>query len=132
MKRKTSLEGALVFHVPECYRILDGPMGSTAAYGNNGAFLLPAQIPGRALWVIASDGMAWEHVSVHVANARNKVFVPCWLEMCYVKNLFYDEEDVVMQLHPRQSEYVNTHPYVLHLWRPTTQEIPTPPGALVG
>jgi hypothetical protein len=38
--------------------------------------------------------------------------------MCYVKRLFWDADDVVMQLHPRESEYVNAHPHVLHAGSP--------------
>jgi len=38
----------------------------------------------------------------------------------------------VMQIHPRKSEYVNCHPYVLHLWRPINQVIPTPNPLMVG
>jgi hypothetical protein len=52
--------------------------------------------------------------------------------MAYVKDLCWDAEDVVMQLHPRKSEYVNNHPHVLHLWRPVDVEIPTPPSIFVG
>jgi hypothetical protein len=52
--------------------------------------------------------------------------------MNYVKRICWDGEDVVMQLHPRESEYVNCHPHVLHLWRHRTREIPTPPSILVG
>jgi len=52
--------------------------------------------------------------------------------MAYVKDLCWDDEDVVMQLHPRKSEYVNNHPHVLHLWRPRHEMIPTPPSILVG
>jgi len=122
-----------MFHVPELYRILDGPLGSTSVDANNGTFLfLSACIAGRDLYVIASDGMGWEHVSVHAGNRANKLFVPCWDEMCYIKRVFWDEEDVVMQLHPARSEYVNTHPYTLHLWRPIGVDIPTPPAILVG
>jgi len=52
--------------------------------------------------------------------------------MSWVKMLCWDPEDVVMQLHPRQSEYVNNHPNVLHLWRPVNEAIPTPPAIYVG
>ncbi|WP_439375489.1 DUF7694 domain-containing protein [Bradyrhizobium sp. DASA03120] len=52
--------------------------------------------------------------------------------MCFVKDLFWHEEECVMQLHPPRSEYVNNNRYCLHLWRPTCQEIPTPPSGLVG
>jgi hypothetical protein len=57
---------------------------------------------------------------------------PTWREMSYVKDLCWDGEDVVMQLHPKRSEYVNNHPHVLHLWRPVDAEIPTPPSIFVG
>jgi hypothetical protein len=131
-----------VFHVPEQYRIVTGRQATNARFGNNGAFRIP-QIGGtrqrantrksRELFVIASDGAGWEHVSVHVYDAeRDMFFVPLWDEMCWIKNLFWDEEDVVMQLHPKKSEYVNNHAYVLHLWRPIHHAIPTPPAILVG
>lgn len=87
---------------------------------------------------LASDGMEgvdWEHISVRAVKNFNgawKNYLPTWDEMCFVKSLFWDDEDVVMQLHPRKSEYVNNHKSVLHLWRPKTQEIPTPPSILVG
>lgn len=65
-------------------------------------------------------------------NRVPQMRTPNWKEMSYVKRLCWDEEDVVMQLHPRESEYVNCHPHVLHLWRPIDQEIPTPPAIFVG
>ena len=121
-----------MFHVPELSRLREGPMHSTSHAGNNGAFLLLSKTTEHDLWIIASDGLGWEHVSVHAANARNKLFVPCWHDMCYLKDVFWDQEDVVMQLHPRSSEYVNMHASTLHLWRPIGQEIPTPHSILVG
>jgi len=83
------------------------------------------------LFAIVSDGAGWEHVSIHVLDGK-KFHIPTWNEMCYIKDVFWDAEDVVMQLHPKKSQYVNNHPYVLHLWRPSDQIIPTPPGILVG
>lgn len=60
------------------------------------------------------DGMscALEHVSV---SARNKT--PTWDEMCFIKRQFWDEEDEVYQVHPKQSEYINLAKHCLHLWR---------------
>ncbi|WP_431309684.1 DUF7694 domain-containing protein [Bradyrhizobium iriomotense] len=69
----------------------------------------------------------WEHVSVSIPRR-----CPNWQEMCFVKDLFWDEEECVMQLHPPRSEYVNNNRYCLHLWRPTSRAIPTPPSGLVG
>lgn len=114
---------------PEKYRMNYGPFASTAADGNNGGFVIPFPLgsdPNNKLAVIASDGMGWEHVSV---SAKERV--PSWDEMCHVKNLFWDEEDCVIQFHPPKSEYVNIHSFVLHLWRPAGRNIETPPRVLV-
>jgi hypothetical protein len=125
----------VTFHVTETCRILNGPMASNSSYGNNGSFDLPSPESGWRLAVVASDGKGWEHVSVHAyysQGRRVKMRVPNWREMCYVKSLFWDEEDTVMQLHPKRSEYVNTHPNVLHLWRSMREKIPEPPSWMVG
>lgn len=79
------------------------------------------------LTVLVGTGDGWEHVSV-----SRKSKVPSWEDMQRIKDLFWDEEDCVMQLHPPKSEYVNCHPNVLHLWRPLTARIPQPPYWMVG
>ncbi len=107
------------------------PFHSTDADGNNGYFVIPSCIAGRELAVIASDGMGWEHVSVS-SKDNSKVRTPTWDEMCYVKDLFWDAEDCVIQYHPPKSEYVNNHENVLHLWKPVGKQIDTPPSILVG
>ena len=119
-----------MFHVHEEHRIKTGKLASVAEQGNNGAFAIPPMRGGRWLLCIVSDGMGWEHVSVHVQDGR-KMHTPTWGEMSYVKEIFWDAEDVI-QYHPRKSEYVNNHPHTLHLWPPTNQTIPTPPSILVG
>lgn len=97
----------------------------------------------RDLVIIASSGdpesgIYWEHVSVRavqMANLHGRTAAvdqtPTWDEMCQVKNLFWGPEDVVMQLHPAKSNYVNKNQHVLHLWRPTREVIPLPPIELV-
>lgn len=121
----------MTFHVPNKYRVRTGRMGSTEADGNNGAFFVPAHgakaIGGPRMTVVASDGMGWEHVSVSFPHR-----CPTWEEMSHVKGVFWDEDDCVMQLHPPRSEYVNNHPYCLHLWRPIDAAIPLPPSLMVG
>lgn len=87
---------------------------------------------GEPLTIIASPGDAhedipWEHVSV---STRHRC--PTWREMCFVKDIFWDEEEAVMQLHPKKSSYVNNHDYCLHLWRPLDGQIPLPPEIAVG
>lgn len=117
----------MAFKVPEKYRIKTGPMGSDESYGNNGQFMITSLKLKRTLGVQASDGMGFEHVSVSLRDR-----CPTWEEMCFVKDLFWDDEDCVIQYHPPKSEYINCHPYVLHLWRPINAEIPRPPKFLVG
>lgn len=109
----------------ELYRIRGGRLASTADYGNNGAFLIRCQESQRKLLVIVSDKGDWEHASVSVANKPNRI--PSWNEMVYVKNFFWEPAECVIQYHPPESEYVNNHPGVLHLWKPMDQEIPMPP-----
>jgi len=89
--------------------------------GNNGCFEIPYVGTGKFLTVICSDGGGWDHVSVSLPNR-----CPNWGEMCFVKDLFFDAEEEVMQLHPAKSQYKNFHPYCLHLWRPQKDKIPLP------
>lgn len=95
---------------------------------NYGAFVL---VLGSAhLRVIATRGHGWEHVSVSL-NDR----CPTWDEMCWIKNLFFEPDECCMQLHPPEADYVNHHPYCLHLWRPANSlvgTIPRPPAEMVG
>ena len=116
-----------MFHVPEGKRIVQGPLKTDPSRGNNGAFILDSPIDNSQLRIIASDGLGWEHISV----SRPKR-CPNWPEMCHVKDMFWDEEDCVLQYHPAKSEYIDNHPYCLHLWRPTKQKVPYPNSILVG
>jgi hypothetical protein len=87
---------------------------------------------GRDLLVIASSGdvsvgITWEHVSVSAQK-----YCPTWREMCFIKDLFWDEEETVMQLHPPKSRWINNHATCLHMWKPLEAEIPLPPDITVG
>lgn len=122
-----------MFHAPEFARLINHPhLASKKEDGNNGAFFLDSNVLSWKLACIVSDEGGWEHVSVHAFNKIGDMRTPFWSEMCRIKNMFWDEEDVVIQYHPKKSEYVNNHPYVLHLWRPINIEIPTPPSIYVG
>lgn len=91
----------------------------------NGAFKINYQ--GSYYLVIASNGMEWEHVSV-----SNNQRIPSWEVMNKIKEMFFEDEEVVIQIHPKKSEYINIAKNCLHLWRPINKEIPTPPKGLVG
>lgn len=92
---------------------------------DGGAFIIPFE--GRNLHVIASIGAGWDHVSVSL-NSR----CPNWREMSYIKDLFWDDDEVVMQLHVAKNDHINLHPYCLHMWKPQDKEIPLPPKFMVG
>ncbi len=111
--------------VPEQYRVKTGAFRSDESYGNNGYFMVPFE--SRNFGVIASDGAGWEHVSVSLTTRT-----PNWKEMCYIKSLFWDDEETVVQFHPPKSEYVNQHEFCLHMWKPIGKTIETPPSILVG
>jgi hypothetical protein len=113
-------------------RVTTGPWASRPELGFNGFFR--AQTPkGAWLLMMISDGMGWEHVSIEVEIPMPgiKQRDPTWEEMCWVKYLVWREDEVVVQYHPAEDQYVNIHPHVLHLWRPIKQKILTPPLILV-
>ena len=111
----------------EQYRVRDGALGTTRADGNNGAFLIPKpQGSGMCYQVIVNDTDGWEHVSVVMKDVDRYTYTPSWDEMCYVKNLFWRDDETVVQYHPAKSEYVNVHENCLHLWKPSMGEIIAP------
>lgn len=118
----------------EAGREWSGPFASRPG-DRHGHFLIRHPGSARVFCVIASDGGAWpielvaqghadpwEHVSVSLPDR-----CPTWEEMCWVKDLFFELEETVVQFHPPASTYVNIHPYALHLWQPVLQAIPMPP-----
>lgn len=108
----------------DAYRIVHPFAGEGDDRG--GAFLVPS--PGtQGLCVIASNGMGWDHVSVSLKHR-----CPNWDEMNKIARLFFGEDECPYQLHPPERDYVNNHPYCLHLWRSHTQDVPRPPAELVG
>lgn len=108
------------------YRIKEGPLASDDSYGMTGQWRIPLPCGLKAL-VISSDGMGWEHVSVSTGER-----CLTWEEMCFIKELFWNDDEAVMQIHPPKNEYIKNHPYCLHLWKPISQTMPLPPSILVG
>ena len=103
---------------------LDGEFGDA----HNGAAFIKLR-SGAMARVIFSNGDGWEHVSMSL-----KTRTPTWEEMCELKELFWTDDDVVVQYHPRRVDYVNLHPHCLHLWAPTPGDppLPQPPSWMVG
>lgn len=114
---------------PEMYRVRQGKFRSSTGE-LSGMFNVPNK-DGKRMKVLVSDGDGWldlmpppifEHVSVSLESR-----CPTWDEMCLVKDLFWEPEELVVQYHPPKSVYVNFHPFVLHLWKPIGVIIPLPP-----
>lgn len=120
----------------EKYRQRENPWApSTMRDGNNGVFFVPSvwnpYLRQRdTLTVIASDGLdgtEWEHVSVSLANRT-----PTWEEMELVRELFWRDDECVVQFSPPREERINNHAHCLHMWRALTEAMPMPPSILVG
>lgn len=126
----------------EAGRIRTGRLATTPEYGVCGAFKVRSNETSPILqrrsnaWLvlIGTDGTGgvdgaeeWEHVSVHVVDDAGVPRLPTWNEMRYVKEMFWEDDENVVQFHPTEDAYVNIHEYVLHLWRWKKGPFPTPP-----
>lgn len=120
----------------ENYRVRTGEY-RTKAFEPRGVFQIPNGPCGRSLMVIADDGtdrreparlLGWEHVSVSCGRQKH---TPNWGEMDFIKRLFWDDGECVVQFHPPRSEWVSNAP-VLHMWRWLGGEFPQPHRLLVG
>ena len=76
---------------------------------------------------IFSWGCGFEHLSV-----STPVRTPTWEQMCFMKDIFWNDDEVCMQLHPKKEDYVDNMPYCLHIWKAIDKDIPTPPSIMVG
>lgn len=100
-----------------------GRIAGESNAGPYGAFSVVHPETGRRLQVVASDGRdwieeglpgdAWGHVSV-----SSTFGTPTWAEMCWIKGMFFESKEDVLQYHPAKSKYVNIHAHCLHLWLP--------------
>lgn len=81
----------------------------------------------RLAAVVFSWGGGWDHVSVSMKNQ-----CPTWEEMCEVKQMFFRPEETTWEYHPSELEYVNNHPFCLHMWRLQQPGMPMPPTWMIG
>lgn len=110
----------------ERFRVKFGPLASDSHYGMNGMFVIP--YAGNQLKVMISNQAGWDHVSVSLQNRQ-----PTWNEMHWIKRIFWDDHETVVQMHPPEAFYVNFHPHVLHLWRYQERgfQYPLPPLEMI-
>lgn len=60
---------------------------------------------------VEADGRRWLHVSCSRPDR-----IPDWADLRTVKHTFIGDDAIALQVFPREAEYVNIHPRVLHLW----------------
>src|SRR5262245_6059807 len=112
-------------------RVVRGPRASKPEYGPYGMFYLMGPCGEHLVMIGAGaefpEEEGWEHVSVSTKRRP-----PNWQEMCFAKDLFWDESETVIQLHPPKALWINNHPRCLHLWKITQVQFPLPPAFLVG
>lgn len=114
----------------ERYRQRSGPWGSNSG-SISGAYVIP-YVPsnpralGSVLTVIARNGDGWDHVSVSTSYR-----CPTYEELKYIKGIFWDPEETVVQFFPRTDKHVNFHPFCLHLWRRHGLDYPLPPAEYI-
>jgi len=77
--------------------------------------------------VVFSWGDGWDHVSISYPDR-----CPTREEMCKAKDIFFKEDECVIQFHPPKDKYVDVHPYCLHLWRWQNAELRMPPKWMIG
>jgi hypothetical protein len=108
------------------WRVRTGKYASEDVDGWNGVFLVP--IDGELYHVMIGDGMGWKHLSV--TNAQRKV-LPTWSAMARLKACFFGDDEWAVQYFPAADDYVNDHPFCLHIWMPLDETLPHPNIALV-
>ena len=80
--------------------------------GNSALIKLPDCGTCTVVWDDNESG--YEHVSVSPVKKFN---IPSWNDMCIVKDVFFEDEEEIYQIHPKKSEYVNLQQNCLHLWK---------------
>lgn len=83
---------------------------------NCGAFAIE-QVGKPPLLIVVGNGYGWDHVSI---STRTRC--PDYAEMCLAKDLFFRDDECVMQLAVPAAEHVNMHEHCLHWWRGQTRE----------
>ena len=115
----------------ENYRLRNDERKYYGVNGDSRNGIFKVFVHGKSFRGIASTGGGWDHVSVSPGSPSRKK-CPTWDEMCAIKAMFFEPEEVAVEYHPAESEYVNNHPYCLHIWRPNNgATLPTPPKLFV-
>lgn len=75
-------------------------------------FLLPSITKTATISAMNFKDDDFEHVML---NPKHRL--PTYEEMVSLKEIFWEQDEVAMQVHPAKSQYVNIEIFSLHLWR---------------
>lgn len=110
-------EEDILRRVPYVKPLYPGTFGTEMKIG-------PKALKGSVIWT-ACDPSGWEHVSFSPYDHSK---TPSWDDMCFLKDIFWGDEEQVIQIHPKKSEYVNIMQNCLHLWRHPDMQLPDSRG----
>ena len=102
-----------VLVLPIEWRELQAPAPLQRAYGR-------PTIADKLLVVVTEEyhkNQWWRHVSCSMINQ-----IPSWEYLRMVKDIFIGRSEKAIQVLPPESQYVNIHPNVLHLWCPLDKD----------
>lgn len=108
--------------------ILKNPRLRNVDLGSDG-FRAEIHIGGWDGTIVFSYRGGWEHCSI---SPYKKRITPDWDTMCQLKEIFWNDDEAVIQVHPAKSEYVNNVVNCLHLWRCYYKDMVLPPSCFVG
>lgn len=75
-------------------------------------FLERDDIPACSLVFTRNESEKYDHVSIAPVDG----ITPTWDQMCILKDLFFNEDEECVQIHPKAEHYVNIKKNCLHLW----------------
>lgn len=76
----------------------------------------------------------WKRIQVSLLNwwhQQLKVF-PTWDEMCAIKDIFFNDDEAIIEIHPSDEYKIYEKDYTIDLWKPLNKELPLPNPDLVG
>lgn len=93
----------------------------------NGCFTIP--IGYSKCKIVADARDDWDHVNVVVKFGRDdsQYRIATKEEMIEIKEMFFEDSEPAIEIHPKKEDYVNIDEYMLHLWRPVNRVLPLPP-----
>jgi hypothetical protein len=95
----------------EIQKIKGLQLGTLEEWGGIGA-LERKDLPACSVVFCRNESGKYDHVSIAPIDGHT----PTWDEMCTLKDLFFNDDEECVQIHPKAGEYVDIKRNCLHLW----------------